>query len=276
MPLRYIVRGSKHMSTPSTSSPAVTRADVVQALITVGVAPGDTVFAHSSLRAFGHVGGGADTVIDALMEAVGPAGTVVMPAFTWDSFHDKAGVVFDMVRTPSETGRITEVFRQRPGVVRSPHICHSVAAAGASAAEVTRDSPSVYAQGGPFDALLRLNAWNVFLGVSFGSCTALHMAEEQARVPYRQNRDFRDCRVIHPDGSATASASVEFLRKQGYWNDFSRVEAVFEREGVLREARVGAARILNIRMRDVVRIARRLLDEDIYWLLAAECRPGKA
>ena len=74
MPLRYIVRGSKHMSTPSTSSPAVTRADVVQALITVGVAPGDTVFAHSSLRAFGHVGGGADTVIDALMEAVGPAG----------------------------------------------------------------------------------------------------------------------------------------------------------------------------------------------------------
>ena len=261
------------MNTPSNSSPAITGAEIAKALATIGIAPGDTVFAHSSLRAFGYVEGGADAVIDALTEAVGPTGTVAMPTFTWDSFHDKTGVAFDIVRTPSETGRITEVFRQRPGAIRSPHICHSVAAAGAHAQEITQDSPSVYGKGGPFDTLLRLNAWNLFLGVSFGSCTALHMAEEQARVPYRQNRAFHDCRVIHPDGSVTASASVEFLRKPGYWNDFSRVEAVFEREGVLRQARVGPARILNIRIRDVVNIARRLLDEDVYCLLAAECHP---
>ena len=266
-------------STPSIANdgqPSVTVHDIVGGLAAVGVAAGDTVFVHSSLRSFGHVAGGAEAVGEALLAAVGSAGTVVMPTFTWDRFHAGHGLVFDVARTPSETGRITEVFRLRPGVIRSAHICHSVAAAGRHAAEVTRDTPSVYAAGGTFDALLRLDAWNVFLGVTFTSCTALHMAEELEHVPYRAYRDFRDCQVRHPDGTQASSASVEYLRRPGFWNDFGGMEEVFRRSGVLREARIGAARVLNVRIRDVVALTRQILQQDIHFLLAADCRPDRA
>jgi aminoglycoside 3-N-acetyltransferase len=248
----------------------VTEADIARGLAEVGMSPGDTVFVHSSLRSFGHVAGGAGAVIEALLQAVGPEGTVVVPTFTWDSFHDKTDAVFDMAKTPSETGRITEVFRQRSDALRSSHLCHSVAAIGRHAAAVTRDSTSVYGPGGPFETLLKLNAWNLFLGVTFTSCTALHMAEELRRVPYRAFRDYKGCRVVHPDGTVTASDSVEYLRKPGFWNDFGPMEAVFEAAGVLRQTRIGAARVLNIRIRDVVEIALQRLEQDVNCLLAAD------
>ncbi len=75
--------------------------DITAALRRVGIGPGDVVFAHSSLSAFGHVEGGADAVIDALLDAVGGNGTVVLPAFTWGRYHAVVEpVVFDTAREP--------------------------------------------------------------------------------------------------------------------------------------------------------------------------------
>lgn len=253
----------------------VTQADITRGLEDVGIRHGDVIFVHSSLSAFGHVEGGADTVINALLESVGDAGTVVVPTFTWDSFHDKSGVIFDMRNTPSEVGRITEVFRHRPEAIRSPHICHSVAAIGTHAREMVRDTPSAYDPGGTFDTLYTLNAWNLFLGVSFGSCTALHAVEETMRVPYRQHREFRDCTVIHLDDTRAPSNSTEFLRKEGYWNDFVKMGNVFAGYGVLHTTTVGKATITNIRIRDVIDITTQLLHDDIDYLLAVECRSAR-
>jgi len=251
----------------------VTRTEILTGLTAVGLRPGDVALVHSSLSAFGHVEGGAETVIDALLAAVGDIGTVVMPTFTWGSFYDKSGVVFDMRETPSETGKITEAFRHRPGALRSAHICHSVAALGPHAPQLVRDTPSAYEPGSVFDTLIALNAWNLFLGVSFGCCTALHAVEEMMRAPYRQHRDFRDCTVIHPDGTATPSNSIEFLRKDGYWNDFGKMGAVFADHGVLHTAVVGNATLTNVRIRDVIDITTDFLRDDIYYLLAKGCRP---
>ena len=256
------------------AGPVVTKADIARGLAAVGLRGGDVVLVHASLSAFGHVAGGADIVIDALLDAVGSGGTVVVPTFTWDSFHDKSGGVFDVRETPSEVGRITEVFRQRPQAIRSPHICHSVAAIGPHAAELTADTPSAYGPGSPFDRLVDLDAWNLFLGVSFTSCTALHAVEEWMQVPYRQFRDFLDSTVIHADGHRAPSTAVEYLRKPGFWNDFAKMDAVFAQHGVLRTAVVGKATLTNVRIRDIVRIARRCLSEDICFLLGDACRPA--
>lgn len=46
----------------------------------LGILPGDIVLVHSSLSALGFVEGGAQTVIDTLLSAVGPQGTLLMPA----------------------------------------------------------------------------------------------------------------------------------------------------------------------------------------------------
>src|SRR6187551_3686776 len=92
----------------------------------IGLASGDAVVVHASLRA---VGLDANDVIEALLEAVGPDGLVVMPTFTYanESF------VPDL---PGRTGTLAEVFRRRPDALRSAHPTYSVAAVGADAAEL--------------------------------------------------------------------------------------------------------------------------------------------
>lgn len=125
----------------------VIKDDIERALRTVGIENGDVVLVHSSVSSFGYVESGADTVIDALLETVGNDGTIVMPTFTWGSFHDKGKVLFDLVRTPSETGKITEVFRRRKGVIRSTHICHSVAALGPHAQDVMGEGVRSFGKG---------------------------------------------------------------------------------------------------------------------------------
>ena len=64
-------------------SPSVTREIIAQALAEAGVTAGEVVLAHSSLSSFGYVDGGADAVIDALLDAVGASGTVLVPTHTW-------------------------------------------------------------------------------------------------------------------------------------------------------------------------------------------------
>ena len=70
--------------------------------------------AHVSLSALGRVEGAADTVILALLDAVGPAGTLAMPAMSGDQ-------PFNVHTSPSNVGAVTERFRTWPGVTRSLH-----------------------------------------------------------------------------------------------------------------------------------------------------------
>ena len=244
--------------------------DLTAGLASVGLCTGDTVLAHSSLRSFGYVEGGAATVIEALLETVGNSGTVVMPAFSWDNFHDKHGTTFDVRNTPSESGRITEEFRRREDALRSSHLCHSVAAIGRHAADITRETASAYGEGSAFSVLLQLNAWNLFLGVSLACCTALHLVEERLRVPYRAYRDFADCTVIHADGRRSPATAVEYLRQPGYRNDFGRMIDIIGEQGVLRRTTVGSATVTNVRLRQVVHIAQRSLSANPELLLATE------
>jgi len=257
------------------TSEHVTQQAIVEGLRSVGISEGDTALVHSSLSAFGYVQGGADAVIDALLEALGPSGTLVLPTFTWDDFHAKRHVTFDLANTPCETGRIPEIFRKRPGVIRSRHICHSVAAIGPHAQDVIGEGVRSFGVGSTFDQLYQLDSWVLLLGVSFGVCTALHMVEEFMQVPYRRYRDFRRSRIILPDGTTLPSRSVEFLREECYQNDFEKMGAIFAREGILKRCQVGEALVTSVRIRDLFDVTKRYMEEDIYFLLTEATRPER-
>lgn len=61
--------------------PQVDKAAILASLRELGVKEGDTLMVHSSLSACGHIVGGAKTVIDALVEAVGEDGNFFFPSF---------------------------------------------------------------------------------------------------------------------------------------------------------------------------------------------------
>lgn len=252
----------------------MTKRDIKQGLRDLGLGEGDVVLVHSDLRTLAPArvlksmpDYGMPVLIEAMRETIGDEGTLVMPTFTWDSFHDKDTVVFDVANTPSEVGSITEFFRKMPGVIRSRHVCHSVAAVGRYAPDVMGDGVHPFAEGGTFDQLLRLDSWNLFLGVSFEVCTALHAVEESMQVPYRFYRDFRGSIVRLPDGTEIPSKAVEFLRKPGYESHFEKMEAIFAREGILKIGRVVRARTINARIRDIFTVTRRLLEKNPYFLV---------
>jgi len=176
----------------------VTRDELVAGLRDAGVREGDLVFAHSSVSAFGHVQGGADAVVDALLQAVGPEGTVLVPTFTSGTVKASGMLYrglnvdpFHQALTRVWTGAVPRAFLKRPGVVRSSHPSHSVAGIGPLAEQCLRDQradhPAVGATSA-FAHLAELGAKIVYVGASPLSSTFLHYLETKLELPYLMKR----------------------------------------------------------------------------------------
>ncbi|MEG2377234.1 MAG: AAC(3) family N-acetyltransferase, partial [Clostridia bacterium] len=108
----------------------VTGKQIAFELSLCGISSGDVVLMHSSLSSIGHVEGGADTVIDAMLDVIGPSGTFAVSTLS------NNGEPFDPDNTPSGVGRVSEALRKRHGAIRSLHPIHSIAAIGARATEL--------------------------------------------------------------------------------------------------------------------------------------------
>jgi aminoglycoside 3-N-acetyltransferase len=159
--------------------------ELIQALRDLGLQAGDLVHVHSALRKLGPVEGGADGVIDALLEVVGPAGTLTLPTHTW-SVVSPAQPVFHQTLTPSNVGALTNVFRLRPGVVRSLHPTHSVAALGPRAAAFVEGHERCAAPCAPESPYGKLRDWGgkiLILGETLACCTFFHGCELWAGLP---------------------------------------------------------------------------------------------
>lgn len=183
--------------------PPVTARSLAAELRALGVRDGHTIMVHTSLRALGFVIGGAQAVLDALREAVGADGTLVMPtqswqlcdpaflrdpdvAVTWWPLMREHLPAYDPARTPSMTmGAVAELFRTWPGTVWSAHPHRSIAANGPHAQAITErhdlDCPA--GERSPLRVLYDLASQIVLLGVQADKATALHLAEHRASYP---------------------------------------------------------------------------------------------
>lgn len=241
----------------------VTESDVRSGLRELGVRPGDDVVVHSSLSAIGRVEGGAETVVDALASAVGDEGTVVVPTFTPNRARREP---FDRARTPSETGAITEALRARDDAVRSDHPTHSVAALGPAATELTADHGyrNSLGEGSPLHRLAERGGKILLLGVGHDSNSTLHVAESLADLPYKTGTN----RVLvrgGDDGLETVETAVV-----GCGKGFTAFGRIADEEGILSEGEIGAARSKLLDGRDVIRLARSVLEERPGFLLCEE------
>lgn len=161
---------------------------LVEAFQRIGVEKGITVCVHSSLSRLGFVVGGAEAVIDSLIETVGPDGCILMPSFPMAgsmSRYIEEGKIFDVRASSSRVGAVTEVFRRRSDVRRSLHPTHSVAAWGKSAAEFLKNherSRTPYGAETPYGRLAESeNTFILMLGTHLHSL--LHHLQERVDFP---------------------------------------------------------------------------------------------
>lgn len=225
----------------------VTGETIVRGLRDLGIGDGDLIQAHGSLSAFGYVEGGAETLVDALLEAVGPTGTVMVP-----TFNHGAAEVFDVATTPSYNGAATEALRKRPDARRSVHPTHPYAAIGPLAEWLTRghDEVLTFDPRSPLGKLADMGGWVLLLGVGMNRNTAAHIGETIARVPCLGFHQFRR-KVRAADGSIREAFS-DVWRDGPCRIEWDPLEEAMRAQGMIRDGKIGDADAHLMKARDVV------------------------
>lgn len=163
----------------------------------LGIAEGDNLIVHSSLKSLGWIAGGPQAVVEALIETVTPKGTIVMPAQSADnsdpiywmmppvpenwhqSIREQLPAFDPHLSELRGMGRIAECFHRHPETIRSPHPTHSFMARGQHAAEWMSEQPieDSFGKGSPLAKMMQAEVKILLIGVGFDTCTALHYAE---------------------------------------------------------------------------------------------------
>lgn len=243
------------------SSPAQTFDRLLGDFRALGLEPGDTVLVYSSLKSLGYVENGPQTVIKALYQSVSPGGTIVIPAYFMPAgtIHETCKLkdyVFDPRIHKTNLSRIPEEFLRFPGVERSLHPTHSVAALGRNARYLTEAhhlAPSTFGKGSPWDRLIEIGGKVAGIGIPMAPGGLYHPLEDYMKeafpLPVRMNEThFLRCR--HSSGEIIQVPVVplapEFLprridhKSRGDLRDYFWRE--FTRAGLLRVGQVGEAR----------------------------------
>lgn len=186
-----------------------TRASLAEDLRRLGIGDGDAVMVHAAFSRVGPVLGGPDTLVDALLDAVGDGGTVLSYQ-DWELAVDvweETGAVRDELRAhvppfdPAASraarshGILAATVGTRAGVRRSANPGACVAALGARAEAFTADHPLDFGYGedSPFARLVEAGGKVLMVGAPLDTITLLHHAEHLADVPGK-----RRIRVEYP------------------------------------------------------------------------------
>ena len=252
------IERSKRPATPTS---------LAEELRDVGLGDGMTVMVHSSLSRLGFVAGGAQSVVAALLDVVGPDGTLMMPTHSsqlsdpaqwqappvpeswWATIQDGMPA-FDPHLTPSRSmGAIVECFRHVPGTVRSAHPTVSATAVGPRADELVHGHTfdDGLSESSPQARLYQLDGHILLLGVTHTNNTSLHLSENRGapRGAARQS----NTAPVTIDGVRTL---VTYTELSDETDDFDKIGAEFAKSGLQRTGPVGAGTALFMRARDIV------------------------
>ena len=138
----------------------------------LGLSSGDTVYVHSSVDQL-NLGFPFYRILPLIQNAIGPEGTILFPTYpnrSPVSSYDylKQGNVFDVRRTPSFTGLVTEFARRHRDAIRSLHPTKSVCAIGPLANALTathQQSAYPYDKCSPYHKLIDYDAKIIGVGV---------------------------------------------------------------------------------------------------------------
>ena len=239
----------------------------------LGLREKDVVLVHSSFDRFAGFTGKPTDVIDALQRAVGPAGAVLMPTipFTGTAVaYVQEQPVFDVRRTPSRMGILSELFRRTPGVLRSVHPTHSVAAWGEPARALIADhhrAESPCGRGTPYHRLIEGDGRLLFLGTGIEPMTLFHAAEEilEPQMPFSPfTRETFRLLSRTVTGELVETTTRLFDPAVSRRRDITMVTPVLKQRGAWRETSVGGLDVILLQAKDVMDALQTLAKEGRY------------
>ncbi len=240
--------------------------ELIKGLQDIGLRPGMSVEVHSSLSSFGQVEGGAETVIEALMECVGSEGSIFMPALRLSpelelTPEDKRlGIVTKIKVLPedrqrSAMGIIADTFRMRQDVFTGDGI-FQISGWGKHERE---------AASGGLDYVLHNGGKGLLLGVDIYKLTAMHYVEG----------------LIPPDISAISApcAEVNSVYPPAEWFietgrvpelGWYKIQNAALEQGIIRRQNIGECPAMFFDLWEVVGMYERALKDDPYSLFGVK------
>jgi len=243
---------------------SITKEQMVRDFRLCGINEGDLILVHSALSSIGHVEGGAEAVVDALLEAVGPEGTLAVSAMD-------SSTPFDAATSPVTVGIINETVRLRPNSLRSLRPSHSIAAIGKLAAYLTKGhdlAETNCGHGTPYEKLCELGGKIVLLGVDMNRNTTLHTLEDFADATYLAEQTF----VAPTYMKDYEGKTITVKRYPPGHRDFLTFTQDLRRADAMTEGRVGNAVVKVIDVPKMFEIGLGILKENVNYFLCENKR----
>jgi len=226
--------------------------NIVEGLIKMGIKPGMNLLVHTSMSKIGYIEGGPETVINALIEVLDcpNKGTLLMPTFpnkiiAKDYF--KTNKSFDVLKTPSAMGKITELFRNMEGVKRSFHPSHPIATFGLNTDFLISEhynQLTPFNEKSPFFKLGLIDGKILLIGLKMGqSLTNLHVLEdmvENFKFPVYDQSSI-EIEMINEDGLISKMKTKYHKPKYSSKRRCDDLERLFLTKNVLKKTKLGNA-----------------------------------
>ena len=220
----------------------------------LGIEAGDHIGIGLSFKSLGNVIGGPDTFIDALLEVVGPEGTIMANTYT----PNLKNRVFEIRYSSPNTGIVPEKIMIRKDAIRSRHPVTSVAAIGRLAHHLTdghdQNTPAYM----PYSRLAESNGKILSIGIGDRLVGFRHQAQYQAGllsiIPLRWGGRYRDT-----DGNIKIFKVKE---PGGCVERLPELVPVLREKGIVKDGRIGEAKALLVESKEALAIMTDLLKKE--------------
>ena len=239
---------------------------IIEDLRKLGVASGDRLMVHASLRSIGTFENRAEIITESILNALGTKGTLMMPTLSFVSVSE-LNPYFDVKTTPSCAGALSEYFRLRDDTIRSLHPTHSVAGTGNDAAEFLnehyQDNTPVGVHS-PFSKLKEAEGKILFIGCGLQPNTSMHGVEELVMPPYL----FGDASKYFLTDERGAHFSKVYRNHnfEGYAQRYERIENLLDEEQ-LKKGRILKAQCYLVDAKSMWQAAYQKLREDALYFV---------
>jgi len=228
-------------------------------LTRIGITATDSLMVHANFGPDSGFQGAPLDLVNALVDLVGEKGNLLMVSLPFrGAAYDylALGKRFNVKKTISMMGLVTEMFRRKEGTLRSLHPTHPVLAHGKDAEWLVADHERCLypcGPGSPFEKFHRLKGKLLFFDVSFRSITFFHYVEDllRERLPFPVYGD-----RLFSVPAVGVNGEDRVIRTYAFNNDVRRMaeklEAEMERQGKIRDGSVGNSRFRLVTAEDVV------------------------
>lgn len=235
-----------------------------------GICDSDSIILHSSLRSVGRTDHGAESVVEALLETIGTDGHLLVPTFTY-SLPVWNSEPFNLHKSKSRVGLITEYVRNRPGARRSFHPTHSVAVIGPEAETLIAGHIhcSPLGNSSPFDRMAERGAKILMLGTFQDTNSSLHLCEVKSGLPYIEV-PFSRGQNYELGWFINEKEQVEYVQifeVPGCSRGFRSIEPLLVANEAIKPVKIGSADCQLLEMPKLVKVAAEILRDDPTLLL---------